>query len=358
MPWFDTHLDLACLAQLGRDMYAANPGDTPIPWPPAAVTLPSLRQGQVHWCLATIFTEPGGTDAVGYPDLNGSAAAARGRQQLDTYLRWEQDGYLARWSTPPASTHPFPSPSTQPSTAPLAAGILIEGADPILDPDEIHWWVAQSTVAVGLAWARSSRYAGGNSTDDPITPLGIDIIKRIDQLGIVHDIAHLSDVSLAQLLQLTDRPLIASHSNCRAIIDTDGQRRQRHLTDATIIEIATRGGMIGVNLFSPFILPGAPRDRRATTLEWAAHVSRICDLMQSRDMIGLGSDMDGGFSAAMMPEGINTPADLPLLSTALRSLGWSPAEIEGFEFRNWLRFWATHGPHHPPPANEKSVPPQ
>jgi len=331
MPWFDAHLDLACVARLGRDMYAADLASISLPWPPAAVTLPSLHDGGVRWCLATIFTEPGGTDEVGFPQWDGPAAARRGHEQLDIYKAWERDGYFLRWGQPAP-----PAPHTQ---LPLLAGILIEGADPIAQPDELDWWADQGVVAIGLSWALSSRYAGGNSTDDPLTQLGEDLIKRMDARGVVHDLSHLSDVALDQLLRCTDRPVIASHSNCRALIDTDGQRRQRHLTDATITEIGRRGGMIGINVFSPFILPGSARDRRATPAQWAAHVSRTCDLMKTRSQVGLGSDMDGGFSAAMMPEGVNRPADLPVLSNALSAQGWTREEVEGFEHRNWLRFW-------------------
>jgi len=61
--------------------------------------------------------------------------------------------------------------------------------------------------------------------------------------------------------------------------------------------------------------------------------------MKTRSQVGLGSDMDGGFSAAMMPEGLNRPADLPVLSNALSAQGWTREEVEGFEHRNWLRFW-------------------
>jgi membrane dipeptidase len=292
------------------------------------VTLPSLAAGNVKWCLGTIFTEPNGKDEVGYPAGDAAAAGVRGREQLHAYRAWEAAGKVRRWNQPGSADV-------------LQMGILVEGADPIAEPDELAWWVSQGVVAIGLSWAVSSRYAGGNSTDDPLTDLGSVMVRAMDAMKVVHDVSHLSDRALAQLFRATDQPVIASHSNCRVLVDTDGQVRQRHLTDDTIREIGLRGGMIGVNVFSPFIIAGADRSRRATLDEWAAHVNRICDIHQSRAQVGLGTDMDGGFSAAMMPEGIDKPADLTRLAETLAKSGWNEAEIRGFACENWLRFWSS-----------------
>ncbi|MBS0195376.1 MAG: membrane dipeptidase [Planctomycetes bacterium] len=334
--WFDTHLDLACIALNGRDMTCPDLTRCGGPDLPAAVTLPTLRAGGVVACLATIFTEADGADAVGYPAGNAPAAAKRGREQLEVYEQWESQGRVWRWAGQP-----------RPAADALGIGILIEGADPIAEPAELGWWAQKGVVAVGMAWAKSSRYAGGNTTDEPITDLGFALVKEMDRLGLVHDASHLSDVSLDQLFRATDRPVIASHSNCRALVDVDGERRQRHLTDDAIKEIARRGGMIGLNVFSPFIIPGAKRDRRATVAEWVAHVERMCDLIGDRSHVGLGSDMDGGFSAATMPQGVSTPADLRLLAEALLARGWSQGDVQGFCFGNWSRFWHARHPRCP-----------
>ncbi|MBL9000402.1 MAG: membrane dipeptidase [Phycisphaerae bacterium] len=328
--WFDAHLDLAYMARVGRDMRSADLSRCGGADPPAAVTLPSLAAGGVAACLATIFTEADGADAVGYPGGDTVAAGRRGREQMEVYDDWERERLIRRWVNGCVPNSP----------GPLAVGILIEGADPIASPDELLWWVERGVVAIGMAWAKSSRYAGGNTTDEPLTSLGRALVKAMDRLGVVHDASHLSDAAFAQLLAATDRPIIASHSNCRALIDTDGERRQRHLTDDAIREISRRGGIIGLNVFSPFIIAGARRDRRATLDEWAAHADHVCDIIGDREHIGLGSDMDGGFSAAMMPEGINSPRDLGLLCETLSARRWTDAEVEAFAWGNWARFWS------------------
>lgn len=309
---------------------------------PAAVTLPSLREGRVRAALATIFTEADGKDApIAYPSGDAEAAHRAGVAQLRVYEEWAKAGEATVGG------------GSKREVA-LRFGILIEGADPIRSPDELAWWKERGVVAIGLAWAKASRYAGGNATELGLTDLGGALVKEMDRLGVVHDVSHLSDAALGELLRATDRPLIASHSNCRAIITSSpvaGSLNwpaqgmiQRHLTDDSIREIVRRGGIIGLNLFSPFLIPGGVRDRRATIVEAVAHVEWVCDLAGDRVHVGLGSDMDGGFSAAKMPEGIDRPADLMRLSEALAARGWSGREIEGFAGGNWRRFFAKHAP--------------
>ncbi len=355
MRWFDAHLDLACLAAMGRDM-AAPVAASMGPWPPASVTLDSLRRGGVTRFLGTIFTEAGGTDAgVSYAIGDAEGAHAAGIAQLATYQAWENPGLLR--------LEGLGSEGTKSSReAALRCSLLMECADPIREPGELGWWVERGVVAIGLAWGRGSRYAAGNmqdpATDPGLTPMGRELVRGMDEIGVVHDIAHLSDNALADLLAATDRPVIASHSNCRAIIASEGLTPecipeslrahpdgaritlQRHLTDETIREVARRGGVIGLNLYSAFLIPGAVRSRRATVHEAVAHVDHICELVGHTRAVGLGSDMDGGFSGACLPDGVQTPSDLGLLLDALRELGWSDDDLERFAWRNWSEFFA------------------
>ncbi len=326
--WFDAHLDLAYLAVMGRNMEAglAAAGGPDLP---AAVTLPSLRAGNVRYCLATVFTEPDGTDAAcSYPAGDAEAAAAVGRRQLEVYEAWVKAGWMVLGAG---------------GEAPLRAWILVEGADVLRGPEELPEWVGRGVAAIGLTWAKPSRYAGGNMTDMGLTDLGRGMVGAMDALGILHDLSHLSDRASDELLSLTDRRVVASHSNCRNLID-DGSARgdgvppfQRHLRDEVIREIGRRGGVVGINLFSMFLIRGGARDRRATVEEAVAHIERVCELTGSRRHVGLGSDMDGGFSASKLPQGIDEPAGLGLLAEALQRGGWSGAEIEGFASENWLR---------------------
>jgi membrane dipeptidase len=211
----------------------------------------------------------------------------------------------------------------------------MENADPIASPDELGWWVSQGLVAIGLSWAKASRYAGGNSVTTGLTDEGRVLVGEMDRLGVVIDVSHLSDASLDQVLTMTDSPVMASHSNCRALLD---HANQRHLTDDVIIEIARRGGVIGLNLYGKFLAPPAT-PRGATIDDAIRHIERVCQLVGHRRSIGLGSDMDGGFAATGLPGGIQTPRDLSKLLEALASRGWSDEDLRSFACDNWLRFW-------------------
>ncbi len=342
--WFDAHLDLACLAVNGRDM-TRGLADCGGPWLPASATLVSLAEGGVAACLGTIFTELDGKDAEGYPAGDAEAAHAAGTRQLERYQEWHRAGLitpLPRRGPAAASCLRASAPSC------LSLGILMECADPIRTPDELPWWIEQGVIAVGMAWARGSRYATGNgepgcSSGIGLTPIGRELVPRLDESGIVHDVSHLSDRALDDLLALTDRVVIASHSNSRVLLDG---RNQRHLTDGAIREIGRRGGVIGLNLVRNFIRTGLNRDDpndRPSIDEAIAHVEHVCEIMGHRRGVGMGSDLDGGISANDLPAGINAPRDFEKLAAALLRRGWSEVDVDAFAWGNWARFWGSGG---------------
>jgi len=339
LDWFDGHLDLATLAEVGRDMHAEL-GDCRGRYQPPAVTLPSLQAGSVRACLATVFTEaidtedPDAEDAAfAYPTGDALAAYRAGMRQLKLYRVWRDAGLVSLMPR-----RGLESPSTNGSAgpgAPLTIGVLMEGADPIPDPSELEEWVDLGVIAIGLTWARGSRYAGGNANPGGLTPLGRDMIARMDELGVVHDLSHLCDNSTDELLERTDRPVIASHSNARALMREDDQR---HLRDETIIEIARRGGVIGLNLFSPFLKRDLEAGKRASIDDFLRHLDHMRSLVDPSHL-ALGSDMDGGFSAAFLPEQIDEPRHLARLADAMLASGWTREEIASFSAGAWRRFW-------------------
>jgi membrane dipeptidase len=333
--WFDAHLDLAYLAVLGRDMLA-DPKDAGGPDLPGCVTLPSLRAGRITACLGTIFTEVGADHAAGYTDAAGAHRA--GLRQVEVYQRWEQAGEIELMLS--GGEQEPPRSGGVPKAKTPDIGILMECADPISHPDELSWWVEQGVVAVGLAWAKGSRYAGGNTQQEGLTAIGRELVEEMDRLDVVHDVSHLSDRAFDELMGLATGAVMASHSNCRALIDEPGQGpTQRHLTDAQARAIVGRGGVIGLNLYSPFLIRGGSRDRRATLGEAVDHIEHVCMLAGHKGCVGLGSDMDGGFGADKLPEGMDLPSDLWKLGEELSRRGWGDEDIQAFAWGNWARFW-------------------
>lgn len=356
--WFDAHLDLACLAVNGRDMTAdlATCGG---PWPPPSVTLPTLRDGGVACALGTIFTEMGGGGPEGYPEGDSEKAHRRGRAQMEVYETWRDMGLVRtdlrsalrvdqqvgaiRGGMGVSEVVPEPTAARLARDGRLCMGVLIECADPVRTPDELSWWVDRGVVAVGMAWGKGSRYAGGNATPGVgISDLGRAFAQACDALGVAHDFSHLSQRACDELLEIAEGPVFASHSNCRGLFSAEEAMNERHLSDATIRAIGERGGVVGVNLVSNFLREGLNKDagERASIGDVVAHIERICELMGRRDGVAIGTDMDGGFSADWLPEGVRRPADLETIATALGERGWSDEELSGFRFGNWARFFA------------------
>lgn len=305
--WYDSHLDLAYLAQQGRNLRV------PCPDPQAGcVSLPALREAGVELACATIFTERGATEE-------------EGRAQLEIYRRLEAEGELTI-VTDPGGLDAGPG-----KPRPLIV-LLMEGADPITTPDDLAAWFKDGLRMVGLTWAMGTRYAGGNRAPGPLTPLGAELVRAMDELGMIHDASHLADESLDGLLATAtaDAPIVATHSNCRAITGDD----QRHLRDDQIRAIGFRGGIIGLNLFTEFLIQG----RRATIDDCVAHLQHVTGLMGHRRGVGLGSDLDGGFTPAQVPVGLEHPRRLEALAEALRTAGWSDEDVNGFRHSNWRRF--------------------
>ncbi|MHC5022536.1 MAG: dipeptidase [Planctomycetota bacterium] len=320
MDWIDGHLDLAYLAVCGRDVRA------PCPDPHVGcISLPALREAGVGTIFGTIFTEPDarGPDAPftyrDRDDLDGAEAA--GRRQLDVYESLAADGQITLVRNAADLDGNGPRPRVV---------LLMEGADPIRDPAHARWWHERGLRMVGLTWSAGTRYAGGNARPGPLTARGRDLVSALDDLGIVHDASHLADAALDGLLEHARGRVVATHSNCRALLDNENQR---HLRDEQIRAIADRDGVVGLNLYGAFLARG----RRATIADCVRHVEHVATIFGHRRSVALGSDMDGGFGPEDLPAELDRPATLGALADALRAAGWSEGEVAGFAGGNWRR---------------------
>ena len=321
MQWLDAHLDLAYLALGGRNLRG------PCPQPAeGCVSLPDLREGGVEIAFATIFTEPGGhpEHPCSYPaseDLE--AAEAAGLRQLAVYGRLEEQRAISIVR----SRRDLDRRSADNA---IKVVLLMEGADPIRSAQDVPRWFDEGVRIVGLTWAAGTRFASGNRRSGPLTPAGVDLVGALDEIGIAHDASHLADDALDQLLETARGPIIATHSNCRALAGEN----ERHLRDDQIKAIGERGGVIGLNLFRRFLVEAG----RATIDDCIEHLQHAAALMGHRRGVGLGSDMDGGFGREGLPLGLDHPRKLNGLADALREAGWPDDDVDGFRHANWRSF--------------------
>lgn len=158
-----------------------------------------------------------------------------------------------------------------------------------------------------------------------LTEKGREFVANMEDLGMILDVSHLSDEGFWEALELTKKPIVASHSNSRAICN-----HRRNLTDGMIRAIGERGGVIGLNFCEKFI-----REKEEDLLEQlAAHARRITD-MGGIDSLGLGSDFDG------IPVNGSLPGaeSLGRLWDALRKGGFAEGQLDKVFSENVLRVY-------------------
>jgi membrane dipeptidase len=329
----DAHLDLSSNALGGRDILQPASRQPLSGSLIATVGLPDLRAGGVGLVCATVFTDPSIDGSPGY--RTADEACAQGQKHLAYYQQQEKAGTF-RFIRNRAELNALVDAPRDASaaTAALNAILLMEGADPLRTPADIQPWHDAGLRIIGLAWKRT-RYAGGTGDPGPLTADGVALVPELDRFGIIHDTSHLAEQSFWQLLDLTDGPVMASHSNCRAIVPTD-----RQLSDDMIRAIIKRDGVIGINFFDRFLLPPDQYGkRRATLVDVITHMKRICDLAGDATHVGIGTDMDGGLGRNEIPEEIQTSADLPKIAPVLSAAGFSDREVAGIMGDNWVSFF-------------------
>lgn len=305
----------------------------------ATVGLPDLLQGEVGLVFGTLFASParsafGGNLRQGY--TTPQEAETQGRAQLDyyrrvadedervklIYTRGDLDAQLTHW---------------QGETSKRRVGIIVlmEGADPIVKPDDAKRWYDDGVRMVGLSWSQS-RYAGGTRAPGPLTDDGKKLLKIMSELGMVWDVSHLAEESFFQGMNIFQGRVIASHSNCRQYVPTD-----RHLTDDMLRALLERDAVIGCVLYNRFLrYDWEPKaGKHAVTLkdDVMRHIDRICQLAGSARHVGIGSDFDGGFGAQAIPSELDSVADLPKLAAVLKVAGYKSADIDGVMGGNWVR---------------------
>ena len=322
----DAHLDLAYNALRGRDVTrpAAEQVATDTDGTPT-VGLPDLKAGGVGLVCATIFCEPARGAEAGY--RTAFEARAQAQKQLKWYYRQFTDGAMNLVTSPSQ----LPTEATEK----VSAVLLMEGGDAFVSPDDVPEWFDAGLRIVGLAWKRT-RMAGGTGEPGPLTDEGRALVAALDKHNIIHDASHLAEDSFWELLELSGGPVMASHSNCRAIVPTD-----RQLSDDMIQAVAKRGGVIGINFYDKFLLrPHEYKKRPATLADVVTHVKHMCDLVGDTRHVGIGTDMDGGFGREHIPHELATIADLPKLANALSAAGFSDQDVSGVLGDNWVHFFS------------------
>ena len=134
-----------------------------------------------------------------------------------------------------------------------------------------------------LGWNESNPLAGSNVTGGGLTDLGKVYVKEAQRLGMLVDVSHISDEAFWDIMDITQAPIVATHSNSRRICD-----HSRNLTDDMFKAICRTDGVAGLNLYTAFI-----GDETADIDKACDHVLHFLDLDSTGKHIALGGDLDG-----------------------------------------------------------------
>jgi membrane dipeptidase len=362
---FDFHLDLAWNAlEWNRDLMLpvaeirrrevehghAGPGRGT-----GTVSLPALRDGNCAVVSATLLARHdrdwrplGFIPKSGYESAEAANAMALGQlayyraierrrevriltdcSALESHVA-EWQAYLAPGESPKVNQ---PAPVFQP---PLGFLISMEGADPILSPADVpDWWEAGLRI-LSLSHYGNAHYSHGTGSPGGLNEDGPAMLREMERVGMILDVTHLADDAMDQALDQFGGTVVASHHNCRALVD-----RQRQLRDSDIRKIVARGGVIGACCddwqLDPVCGQGPGKVRRVATLESVAdQIDHVGQLAGSARHSGIGSDLDGGFGTEQSPADLDTIADLPRLAGILERRGYSAHDVRQIMHGNWL----------------------
>jgi membrane dipeptidase len=217
----------------------------------------------------------------------------------------------------------------------LGAVFHLEGAEAIVDLEDLERRYAQGVRSVGLVWSRANAYAegvpfrfpGSPDTGPGLTPAGRELVRACNRLGILVDLSHVNLRGFFDVAALTDAPLVASHSNAHAVCPST-----RNLTDEQLDAIGDLGGIVGINFAVGFLREDGLFDVSTPLDAVLGHIDYIAERI-GIDHVGLGSDFDG----AKIPEAIGDAAGLPTVLDALRGRGYDEEAITKIAHANWLR---------------------
>ncbi len=252
----------------------------------------------------------------------------------------------------------------------IAAVLTVEGGHQIdNDLAVLRMYRRMGILSMTLTHFRSNDWADsstGRPEHNGLTEFGKQVVREMNAIGMIVDISHVSDKSFYDVVQVTTKPVIASHSSCRSFSDVP-----RNMSDDMLRALAKNGGVVGVNFGAAFLnqkdaeelkqaishenalepnLAGAELDQFAAkegaesgeshphlgnaTVEDAAecidHIVKVAGI----EHVGIGSDFDG---TEIVPRGLEDVSKMPNLTEALLKRGYSEGDIKKIMGGNFLR---------------------
>ena len=207
----------------------------------------------------------------------------------------------------------------------ISAVLSVEGADLLeCDPDNIELAKSWGVRLINPTWNCANAISGTHCRESErgLSDIGRAFVKTAEKADIMMDVSHLSEKGFWDLIKIAEKPVVASHSNSRAVYD-----HSRGLTDDQFKAICETGGVAGLNFYTNFV--GENPDIE----DLIRHLEHFMSIGGEKH-VALGGDLDGCESTV---RGINSFTDVPALYTALEKRGYSKELLENIFWNNWLR---------------------
>lgn len=307
------------------------------------VCFEEMSKGNIRFCIATQIAHSVSQNSP-LPGWNSPEIAwAQTQAQLAWYRAMENRGSLKQITQ--AADLEFLLNHDQ-ASCPIGFVLSLEGADSLLDLSFLGQAYQDGLRIVGPAHYGPGRYAAGTGETAGFTEIGFDLLKEMTALKMILDVTHLTDKGFDQALEQFGGPLIASHHNCRKLVD-----HQRQLTDQQIRQLLDRGAIIGVALDAWMLIPNWKRgettpDETGVSLHNVAdQIEHVCQIAGNANHSVIGSDLDGGFGHEQTPKEVTTICKINLLDAILEKRGFPEIDRKKIMHANAIEFFRRHLPH-------------
>src|SRR5467141_1042249 len=229
--------------------------------------------------------------------------------------------------------------------------ITMEGVEPLGDDlDLLRAFYELGVRAIGLTHARTNAaghggiFAAGGSSPEGLTPFGRDLVRECEKLGVIVDLAHINPAGFKEIVDLTTKPLIVSHTNSRKFYDVE-----RNISDEQIKLIGQRRGVIGINAVLV-----SPEQEEATVDRYVDHIEHVAGLI-GIDCVGIGFDffeflyrqwsesaqqaLAAKFTKPHFIPDLTNHSHARNLTRKLIERGFSDEQIAKILFENWMRIF-------------------
>lgn len=227
----------------------------------------------------------------------------------------------------------------------IALFLSLEGAEPLQnDLNLLRIFYELGVRGLGLVWSRRNMVGDGvffgskkSGTPSGISLFGVQVLEEAEKLGMFIDVSHLNDAGFEDVMEICQSPVIASHSNCRALASSP-----RNLTDPQIESIAEKNGVIGMNSINKFIRDETTGIGMSHFVDHLDHVVKVAGI----DHVGIGFDLCDSFRDYLHLEQefpskdiVSTHAGLDSFTAELITRNYSEEEILKILGGNFLRVY-------------------